>query len=217
MSHFERAENLGALVVVGGVGSKKSDLERVVEAAVDLGIVIDGAAFTSRQARKNEKELACAIRKGGKVATHSAGVVLLPDYLEVKDAMFFAPPEKRSIPGLLVGAGVKTLHHLAGSTDLSRQQHLRVAANTTAYALRDVGMLPAIARFSTAERVAENRFVNPEVVHYYAMSHDAYFPDSVGYASPLIGDTSYVTELAGRRHDDLLVAPRQVLREALVI
>lgn len=203
------------LVFLSGVGSSKSSGENVVNAAVSEGWVDDGDAYTPRQAKKmSPDKLRQRIQIGGVLWTHSAGILYVPSEVKVHEAAIFAGPEKRSVPRLLKGSMQKTWDHIFAETDYSRREHLRVAAHTTAFALRDVLSLPEIAKFSTTEHIAAATHVNPENTRVFSMSEDRFFPGSHNIAAPVLRNLGcHVQEIEGG-HDDMMVDPSAVLQVA---
>ncbi len=214
-------------VLVGGFSESQYSLDYVAETAEAEGFADDFEVLTLREAMGLEDDHLRSILRGGRVLTHSAGVLALPSAQSAssrrelpKELVIVAGPEPRFTDDLRRLAKQKTQYHLFAPTPHRRRDHLRVVAGNAAellshpFASRE--LVSAIGNFSTTRAIEQRQLAARDGMASFMMKQDVFYPPAMGWQSlvsteDLRANGLIMEELPGA-HDELLVNPSGVLQ-----
>lgn len=147
-------------VLIGGLANGKSVLEPVADAICELSCIDDVDIFTFVDAMNSSERLKRAVSKQLAVA-YSAGIIAVSKDMWPEKIVSCSGPEPRSIGGLVFDA-CKMIrnsgHDAIAGADHGRMMEIVLGNGLFALSnpLTELQMLPAIARFSTYERLSHS-------------------------------------------------------------
>lgn len=225
------------VVIVGGYSETVSAMERIGDAAEDMGIWGHNEAFSLPQAWNQEREFMDKISQADEVATHSSGIMVLNAIARniggVRGINSFNGPEMPlddtgeptawTRRGLVAASSRKTRGHLAVAVDdlfspgesLEARQRLAIVAGNTGQILRRPGfhwrMLGQIRSFSTASALLEASRSGIKKLNDINSELDEFFPPEWKPQRDIKLAGAVVRTVAQARHDDVITNPRFML------
>lgn len=216
----------GRVVVVGGFGSGKKQVEYLTDAAREhfkqhLGL--DGAdvkGITLADATDDFERTRDEI-DGTHIVTHSAGIVAVNEAAklggEPESVSAFAPPSPKGLGGLIARAGMKPFLEAWASPEDAVEVlglNVQVGKNILRHPYKNLRNLGRIACYDIDNEVAN--LLRPRTdgdqgdyfIHFGHMSQDGF-----GFKYPPVQSGEYQSVILEGIHDKLLIKPQEVLEE----
>ena len=226
-------KNEKQIVVVGGIGSTETVLEKTTQDCVEYCEADDADYFAFRQAAGDSKEdLRKAVRGAYSVMTHSAGLVALASVpggdKRPKSIIAASAPieggQLRPVSKVLTRTARDCVEQ-AFSRDTSKEnkrrkellkEYILGIGPINTHANIGGGKLKKISRFDSLAVSGEmQRELGVAVGLIYPDKDELFQPSQTGLDQAELNDNLYIRRIEGR-HDDFLVATKRVLGRAAI-